>query len=131
MSSGARRSKRLNNRTPLRISAVGNGSGDSSNSTVSGLTTPNSRLSQNNEGVLHDASAGLLQLGEAEVPSPQRPFEPDPLQQEEAIERRLYRDAPGNGDSEDEMEPDDVSLDAQIDELTHEFDERAAVVFRE
>ena len=121
------------NRTPLHprsLRSQSTRSTRSSTSSVSGLTTPNSsRGHQSNASeTIHDATAGLLQLGVASVPSPLRRFEPDPLQQEEAIEGKMYHETPGNGDSEDEMEENNDDLDAQIDQLTHEFDERVATV---
>ena len=132
MSSGSRNDNNTN-RTPLcrcSVRARSTRSTRSSNSTVSGLTTPNSRGHTSNaesEPIL-DATAGLLQLGVANVPLPLRPFGIDPLQQEEAIEGKMYCDTPGNGDTENEMDDKEDDLDAQIDQLTHEFDQRVATI---
>ena len=108
--------------TPMQATTRRTRSSRSAGSSVSGLTTPNSRASNS----VHAATATPVpELGSAIAPHQQRAFPADPLQQEEAIEQRVYREVPGGG-SEDEWEEVDDEED-EIEKLAHELEERAAL----
>ena len=88
------------------------------------MTTPNLRIASTS---ILAASAGLLELGGATIPTPERPFIPNPRQQEEAIEERMYAEVPAADGSEDEYENEEETLEETIECVTHEFEERAAL----
>ena len=118
--------------TPLRGRTVVTGNNSAS---VSGMTTPNERSTRRRnqqENVVHDATAGLLNLRTASTPSNNnrnaQQSTRDALLEEERLETVDYEETPPpeDADSEDEIE-DENNAEIQLAQLNRQMEDLAVI----